>query len=382
MGSPIPRLFLTGVSPITLDDVTSGFNIGENISIDPGFNRMLGFTQKDVREMLEYYRSVGLIKHDTDYLLEIITQWYGSYLFSKHSSPNERLYNSDMVLYFLKEYFKTRSIPDDLIDSNVSIDYEKLRHLIIVDKGKDKIPTPNGNFSMLKKIIEEDGISSTIAKGFPLEKLVNPENFNSLLFYFGLLTIESSQRDKIRLKIPNETAKRLYYDYIEEAYRETDIFDFDLSYYSDLISDMAYDGKWESLFEYLTGRMKESMSLRDLITGEKSIQAFLNVYLGLSQLYIIHPEKELNKGYADIVMEPFLARYEGIRYSYLLEIKYIKTEKKPEDAKKITQLKSMAGEQLKKYSIDEKFKKNIERTTLIKLVLIFCGHELMYIGPV
>ena len=120
---------------------------------------------------------------------------------------------------------------------------------------------------------------------------------------------------------------------------------------------------------------------RDLITGEKSIQAFLNVYLGLSNLYIIHAEKELEKGYADIVMEPFMARYEGIKYSYLLEIKYIKTGEKPgQDV--LQQLIAKAAAQLKNYSLDEKFKKNIEKTTLVRLVLIFCGHELLYKGDV
>jgi hypothetical protein len=107
----------------------------------------------------------------------------------------------------------------------------------------------------------------------------------------------------------------------------------------------------------------------------------LNVYLGLSNLYIIHPEKELNKGYADIVMEPFLARYEGIKYSYLVEIKYTKAGANAKDAE-IGRLKSEAEEQLKKYSIDKKFRKNIEKTTLIKLILIFSGHELIYVGEV
>jgi len=381
MEAPFTRLFLTGVSPVTLDDVTSGFNIGENISLDAAFNRMLGFTDTDVREMLSYYQSVGLIKHDREYLMKIIASWYGNYLFSKHADPGERMYNSDMVLYFLKEYFKTQSLPDELIDRNVRIDYGKLRHLIIVDKGKTKTPTPNGNFSKLKEIIENGGTSSKIVKGFPLEELVDTDNFVSLLFYFGLLTIERPEEDKIKLEIPNETIKRLYYEYIKKGYRETDVFDLDLAKYSDLMSEMAYDGKWEPLFDYIASRMRESMSLRDLITGEKSIQAFLNVYLGLSNLYIIHAEKELNKGFADIAMEAFLARYEGIKYSYLLEIKYLKADEKPPPSK-IQKLKAAARKQLKTYSIDKKFKKNLEKTILIKLVLIFSGHELVYRGQV
>lgn len=377
MGSPITRLFITGVSPITMDDVTSGFNIGKNVSLEPGFNQMLGFTKDDVTEMIEYYRTKGLLKHPTPYLMEIMMEWYGEYLFSE--DDDVRLFNPDMVLYFLDHYLTRKKLPKELIDRNVRIDYGKLRHLILVDRDKTKTKTPNGNFSKLQEIIEKGETSAKLEKGFPLEELTDTNNFTSLLFYFGLLTVENVINDKIRLKIPNETMKRLYYDYIKKGYRETNIFDLDLSRYSDLFSDMAFDGKWQPLFDYITHRMRESMSLRDLITGEKSIQAFLNVYLGLSSLYIIHAEKELYKGYADLVLEPFLARYEGIKYSFMLEIKYLKAEERP-NTEAIERLKSQAREQLGKYSLDEKFRKNIKKTTLIKLMLIFSGHELLYIG--
>lgn len=384
-GAPITRSFITGVSPITMDDVTSGYNIGKSISTEPPFNQILGFTREDVIEMIEYYRSKGLIKHPTDDLLEIMTQWYGNYRFSQHDDVT--LFNSDMVLYFMDNTMRGKGLPEDLIDGNVRIDYGKLRHLIIVDRDKANktvAPVTNGNFSQLKQIIEDGGTASRIVKGFPLEKLVDSKNFKSLLFYLGLLTIEGPEKDKLRLKIPNETVRRLYYDYIEEAYRETDIFDLNLSKYSDLMTDMAYDGKWKPLFTFITDRMRESMSLRDLITGEKSIQAFLNVYLGLSSLYIIHTERESNKGYVDLVMEPFLARYEGIKFSYILEIKYIKAGKAREamGEDKFLRLKAGAEEQLKGYGIDKKLRKNIGKTELIKLVLIFSGHDLIYIDKV
>jgi hypothetical protein len=140
---------------------------------------------------------------------------------------------------------------------------------------------------------------------------------------------------------------------------------------------MAYRGEWKPFFDYIAQRMKASMSLRDLITGEKSIQAFLNVYLGLTQLYIIHPEKEMNKGFSDIVLEPFTARYKEMKYAYILELKYLKTS---EGDKKLKSAVKEAEDQLKQYSLDEKFKKAIGGLTLIKLVLVFAGPELKYIG--
>lgn len=324
--------------------------------------------------MIEYYRNNDLIKHSTPYLLDVMSFWYNHYAFSKKADST--LFNPDMVLYFMDDYMGSANVPDDLIDENVKIDYGKLRHLIIIDSDKGKVT--NGNFNRLQEIIEKGEIKAEkIVKGFPVEKLTDTKNFLSLLFYFGLLTVKEVKDEEPVLQVPNETARRLYYDYIKEAYQETDIFSMDWYIYSRLMHDMAYQGEWKPLFEYIAQRMKESMGLRDLITGEKSIQAFLNVYLGLSQLYIIHAEKELNKGFADIVLEPFTARYREMKYAYILEVKYIK---KGDKNKKVDAIVKQAEEQLKKYSPDQKLKKSIEKAILIKLVLIFSGTELTYIG--
>jgi hypothetical protein len=375
--APVARSFITGVSPVTMDDVTSGYNIGENVSLAPAFNQALGFTREDVDEMLRYYGSVGLLKHDLSYLGKIITQWYGNYLFCE--DENIRLFNSDMVLYFFKQYFKIQSLPENLIDRNVRIDYGKLKHLIIIDRGKTGKPSTNGNFDRLKEIVAKGEIPAKLVDAFPLEEVADTDNFISLLFYFGLLTIKEAQLTETVLAIPNEAIRRLYYDYIKGVYEETGVFSIDLHNYSRLINRLAMHGEWRPFFQYITGRMRESMGLRDLIAGEKSIQAFLNVYLGLSDLYIIHSERELNKGFADIVMEPFLARYEGINYSCILEIKYLEASAKPGEGK-VQQLKAAAVEQLKKYGADEKFAKTIGKTRLIKLALIFSGHELVDIA--
>jgi hypothetical protein len=355
--TPISRLFMTGVSPITLDDVTSGFNIATNISLDLDIAEIMGFTKTEVETMIEYYRQTGKIRHSTPELMSIMNQWYNHYKFALRSTSE--VFNTVFVLYFLQEYLKESRIPDQLIDNNARIDYMKLRYLMISDK--KGTPQTNGNFSQLRHIMENHTLHSTIVDRFPIAKLASPGNFISLLYYFGLLTITGSDEEhKAILKIPNEAIKRLYYDYIKETYEETGILTIDLSRYE--------------------AAMETSMGIRDLITGEKGIQAFLNVYLGLSALYLVYSEKELKKGYADLVLEPFLAQYPGLKYSYLMEIKYIKSQGKkkklpPEEIKKI---KEEAESQLNKYSRDEKFRKSIEPTTLKKLVLIFSGNRMIY----
>ncbi len=379
VGSPLSRLFITGVSPVTMDDVTSGFNIGKNISRRKSFNRMLGFTAEEVTEMLRYYNGMNGVTLNTQFLLPVMTDWYGNYRFSEDDEVT--LFNSDMVLYFLDNYLYNGKFPDQLLDRNVRIDYGKLRHLIIIDRDKPELPGTNGNFSKLKQIIEDGETFSKIADGFPLEKMKEEDNFKSLLFYFGLLTIKDRERRLHCLKIPNETVKQLYFDYITEAYRETGVFSLDLSRYSILMDNMAFDGAWRPLFEFITGVMKESLALRDLISGEKAMQSFLYAYLSLSDLFVVHSEKELNKGYADLVLEAFTAKYPKLNYSFLLELKYVKAGIEADDPK-TAKLVTEAEAQINRYTLDKKFIKTIGNTKLVKLILIFSGHKAIYIEEV
>jgi hypothetical protein len=381
-GAPISRLFITGVSPVTMDDVTSGFNIGKNITTDQTFNQLLGFETGDVAGMIEYYRQAGRIKHDTPFLLELMKQWYGNYLFSPKSSTT--LFNADMVLYFFDEYFKSNEIPDDLIDGNVKIDYQKLRHLVIVDKkSEDKADKKeaNGNFTRLREILQKGAIARRLKKEFPLEEMDEPENFVSLLFYLGLLTIKGKKEGLTVFEIPNQTAKSLYYDYIIRVSKETGLLDVNIGTVESLLHDMAYHGNWKDFFAYLSEKIDQSTSIRDFIREEKVIQGFLLAYLGISDFFIVHSEKESNQGYADIVMEPFLAVYEGIKYSYIIEIKYIPKSKSKDQQleEKISRLKKEAEAQLNRYSGDEKLQKSTGGTTLIKLILIFTGSRLVFI---
>lgn len=379
MGAPFSRLFLTGVSPVTLDDVTSGYNIGENISVFSRFNRMLGFTRGDVEAMLSYYEGAGVLRQDREVLTGILTQWYNNYRFCE--DDEEALYNSDMVLYFMKQCINTPTIPRELVDRNVRVDYGKLRHLIVVDK-KGKKGT-NGNFSRLREIVEAGEITSKISTGFPLEEMHSEANFISLLFYFGLLTIEGVKEGLPLLKIPNQTVKTLFYDYIVRVSQDIDLLDINTGKLDTLLHGMAYHGDWRAFFDFFSQRMKSSTSIRDFFNAEKAIQGFLLAYLGISDYFIVYSEKELNKGYADIVMEPFLARYEGIGYSYLVEIKYFPVPK-TKDAKAtdrtVERLKEEAEAQLARYAGDERFNRTIGKTKLIKLVLVFCGSELRFAG--
>ncbi|HLP59084.1 MAG TPA: PD-(D/E)XK nuclease domain-containing protein, partial [Candidatus Deferrimicrobium sp.] len=181
------------------------------------------------------------------------------------------------------------------------------------------------------------------------------------------------------LTIPNEFVKRLFYDFIKDTYEDINIFTLDMLTYANLLEDFAITGKWQPFIEFIAGRMEASLGIRDLIDREKALQVFWNVYLGLNSLYIVYTEKELNQGFADLALVPMLLQFPAIKYSYLLELKYIKPSgDEPADPQKIEALKKEAETQLSRYGRDEKFQKAIGTTTLKKLILIFCGNRMVY----
>ena len=212
-GGGLERLFVTGVSPITVDDVTSGFNIGKNISLDPGFNELLGFTEAEVRGLLELYRDRGAFDQDVDTALEVMREWYGGYRFANNAQDD--LYNTGMVLYYLTHSVPNKPPPDDLIDADVRVDYDRLRRLLV--PGREADPRPSDNFDLLRHVVGEGGADAEISPGLPLDQLGEPENFLSLLFYYGLLSIRGESRGTTRLGIPNQMAQRLLYGYLRSG---------------------------------------------------------------------------------------------------------------------------------------------------------------------
>ena len=287
----LERMFITGVSPITMDDVTSGFNIGRNISLEPEFNDLLGFTEAEVRNLLELYRDYGVFNQEVEAALDVMREWYNGYRFSEEAEGD--LYNTDMVLYFLNESMPNRGMPRELIDTNVRIDYGKLRHLLTVNRQL------NGNFDLLRHIIGEQTAESNIQLSFPLEQLDLPENFLSLLHYFGLLSIREVAHGVPRLGIPNQTVKRLMYGYLRDAYRDVEVFSVSQHTFSRLVRQMAYYGTWQPALDFLRDALAEQTGIRDYMDGEKVVHGFVAAHLSMVNHFLLHSEYELNKGYAD-----------------------------------------------------------------------------------
>ena len=364
----LERMFITGVSPITMDDVTSGFNIGKNISLHPKFNDMLGFTEEEVRNLLEMYRDYGVFNQEVEAALDIMREWYNGYRFAKSAQGD--LYNTDMVLYFLDESIPNRGMPDELIDTNVRIDYGKLRHLLTVNRQL------NGNFDLLRHIIGEQTADSTILLSFPLERLNRRENFLSLLHYFGLLSIRAIAHGVPRLGIPNQTVKRLMYGYLRDAYDDVGVFSVDVYTFSRLMRQMAFDGAWQPVLDFLRDALVEQTGIRDYMDGEKVVHGFVAAYLSLVDQFLLHSEYELNKGYADLYLEPFVAQYPDVGYGYVLELKYLKRSEAVDDAVVAAKVQE-AVEQLRGYLADPSMRSRYPSVQHIGLAVVLHGWELV-----
>ena len=374
-GGGLERLFITGVSPITMDDVTSGFNIGRNVTLEPEFNDVLGFTEPEVRDLLDLYRDRGAFSQDVDAALDVMREWYNGYRFAK-TAPGD-LYNTDMVLYYIKHSIPNKPMPDDLIDPNIRIDYTKLRHLLLVNRRASmEARRLNGNFDLLRHVIGEGEMEADdINLSFPLDELDEPENFLSLLYYFGLLSIRGVSGGAVRLGIPNQTVWRLMYGYLRKAYRDVGVFSVSHHHFSRLVRRMAYKGEWRPAVEYIAEAMAEQTGIRDYIDGEKVVQAFLAAHFSVVGQFLIHSEWELNKGYADLHLEPFVAQYPDIGYGYVMEVKYLKRSERV-DGSVVAETMRGAREQLKGYLADEGLRRRAPSVRYVGLAVVFHGWEL------
>ena len=366
------RILMVGVSSVTLDDVTSGYNIALNITMDPRFNMMLGFSETEVREMIRYYQSVGAVTADEETLVQEMKPWYDNYCFSEDSIFSDpKLFNSDMVLYYMQNIIAFGKAPKNMVDNNTRTDYMKMNKLLQLDK-LEKVETPNGvRRGILYKIAQDGEIRENVNLSFPAYRMADKENFVSLLFFYGMLTIGEPYGAKTRLIIPNNNVRLQYYDYLLRAYQE--IAAIDVSEISNAYDDAALLGNWEPMVQALADAYDRTTSVRQLIEGEHNLQGFMNAYLSLNPYYFVAPEMELAHGYCDFFLMPNLLRWPMVKHSFILELKYLKTD--ATDAEAAAQWRD-AEAQIRRYAAAPKVRQMTEGTALHPVVMQFRGYKM------
>ena len=366
--SALERCFVTGVSPVTMDDVTSGFNIGTNYSLSFEFNEMMGFTEEEVRTMLDYYRTTCEFHHTTDELIEGMKPWYDNYCFAVKSYGRTTMYNACMVLYFVDNYIRNGGdYPDYMLEDNIRTDYNKLRMLVRRDSefGEDA--------SIIRRIVEQGYITATLKTGFPARSITDPRNFISLLYYFGMLSIDGTMEGETKLIIPNQVVREQMYNYLLETY-EKEEFTHDDYMRSQLSQRLAYHNDWQEYFDYIAERLSHYASQRDKMKGESFVHGFTLAMTSLNRFYRPVSEQDCQQGYVDLFLRPELEIYKDMRHSYIIELKYAKSK---DTDNRVEQLRQEAIAQANRYAATEVVKRGIGHTMLHKIVVVYQGSKMV-----
>ena len=335
--SVVDRIFITGVAPITLDGMTSGFNIVSDITRDFRFNEMMGFTKKELIEMMEYQ---GITSEKIDELLPVMKENYDGYRFSLDAE--EKMYNSNMTLYFLNQYVGLGKVPTELVDVNIASDYAKIGRMLNLCKDEKRL-------EILETTVSGEGIISGITEKFNPEIGFGDKEMVSMLYYLGYLTIGETVGIYPRLTIPNKMMREIYSDYLLKLVREELKMDFDVgTVYEQMTLETITTGKIDKVIEQLK-KYLTNLSNRDYQRfDEKYVKLIFYCITMNMQMYFVRSEMEVRRKYPDLLLVP---RENGKGYySVMIEFKYLKKE----EAKKLEEKKEEAKTQIEEYaSFDE-----------------------------
>ncbi len=335
--SVIDRIFITGVAPITLDSLTSGFNIGSDKTQSASFNEMMGFTNKELDTMLE---ELGINEQEKKSLIPIMKENYDGYKFSIEAT--EKLYNSNMCLYFLNRYLERREIPNQLIDMNIASDYSKLGKMLDLCQGQERE-------KIIEKTVAGEGIVGEITEKFNPAMEFTEKDLISMLFYLGYLTIEDEVAGYAKLNIPNKVMKEIYADYFLQVLRESTPINVEQNY-SEIATEIALEGKIDKLVS-LAQKYLENLSNRDYVKfDEKYIKLIFYCIAMNLKIFRLKSEMEVQRKYPDILLMPKnqTKGYKGI----MIEFKYLKKEQ----AEKLQEKQEEARKQIEEYAELEEIK--------------------------
>ena len=363
------RIIMLGVSPITLDDLTSGYNIALNMTIDSRFNQMLGFSEDEVRQMIRYYKDAGAIKPEVteDSIIADIKPWYDNYCFAEDSYGTEPgMFNSDMVCYYMSTLINTGKKPKEMVDPNTKTDYKKLRNLIEIGNMTEE------RRQTIYDIVHMGYTIATVNSYFPAESITDEDNFISLLFYYGMLTIRGTLGAALKLGIPNNNVRIQYYNYLMQAFQQihpTALSQLNVPFYQ-----AAVEGNWRPMMDYILKAYHDTTAVRQLIEGERNLQGFMNAFLSLDPYYLVAPEMEFSHGYCDFFLLPNYTVYPMVAHSYILELKYLKADATDAEA---AQQWTDAVAQIKTYAADAKLQSMLHGTQLHPIVVQIKGYDVV-----
>jgi Predicted AAA-ATPase/PD-(D/E)XK nuclease superfamily len=363
----IDRNFMTGVAPLTVDAMTSGFNTVTHLALDRGFHDLMGFKKAEVESIMT---AIGISSEKMPSIISDLTEWYDGYLF--YPKAKEKLYNSDMVMYFAAEYERFQSYPTNMLDTNIASDYTKVRKVFIANSEE------NTFVPLLKKLTEHGEIMARLTSIFNFEKVFGEDDIVSLLFYMGWLTIKEAEEGERNFifKIPNRVIQELYYDYFVAISEQESNLNRTSGLVAKALFELSKNNNPHPFLDLIKALIDKQLSLRDAIKfDEKHLKMLLIPYLSLSGTHYVASEPEWENHYADIVL---LKRPNvETKYNFILELKYLKkADKNKKDPNTGEKMVDKAIREAKQQLADYLQTDNAKRLSNLKAwLLILVGRE-------
>ena len=357
------RIFMTGVSPVTMDDLTSGFNIATNLTLHRDFNAALGFSEAEVLQMYRDFKGTGeFTQGDPAEIVKSIKPWYDGYCFAEEKVGEESVFNSDMTLYHLKSIVETGEHPKNMVDANIKTDYDKLKTISDLQRVIFKMD-PLEALPMTEQTVTSGGIQFPLVESFPAEAIVQPENFHSLFFYYGLLSMSGRKMGDIVFSVPNACVEKQIFGYLRKQY-----FPPEKSFieWSAAARAFAYEGRWREFFKLVSDNFAETNPIRGNISGEVRLQGYFQCEMGHLPQFITCPELEMSHGNCDFFLFPERTYFGDVPHSYIVEFKYVKKGAKKAE---LEVQRKEGFTQLKNYAKDRKIPA-LAKGTILHLILV------------
>ena len=308
----VQKMFITGVTPITLDSLSSGFNIVKHLTYKEEFNALAGFTQQEVNYSLENSIFQHCPNIDRDALLEKLKEWYNGYLFNFQA--DERIYNATLVNYFISEFdFKRCKNPIKMLDSNVASDYKAIMRLFNIGDSEQ-------NYEILNQLIERGSITGTIKDRYDLNREFSRDDFITLIYSMGFITLKEEEFGEVfKFEIPNYVIKILYFNYFAIELKNRNNLTV-LKDIQTILVDLAR-GNIEPFHQQLSEVIRILSNRDHMGFNEAHFQVITLSLLSFASFYFIKSQPEKNNRYPDILL---IGRDEKVPTNYLFELKWVK----------------------------------------------------------
>jgi len=364
--SVVERIFITGVMSVTLDSMTSGFNIATKITVEPDFADMMGFTDDEVRNLLklsfsrpeEPEEAIQLAVTEQEMIYKVFQENYNGYLFAEEQSVT--VFNSTLIMYYLQRYLPHKRPPQSLIDMNLNQSGATIKSIV-------ELKNREQNYQIIEEIINEKQVEGTLQPFINIDEKFDKNDLITLLFNIGLLTIKGF--DMItQFEMPNRIIENIYLQYLSDLHQVQSNYTLDVAKQQQAIIEVGRKGEINALTALVSEFLTHTSVRNTIQFDEKYIKLVYMMILAYSNQLSVYDEFPVLQGFGDLFIQK--APNSTARYEILIELKYLKKGDTTEE--KIEKELADGIAQVEKYMGDERLAK---RENLKKFVVVFSGFE-------